>query len=145
AAQQIIKDKRLIGVFQRAGRLSEANRVAQLQVARQQYYPASDNVLVPIDGRILTGPIGAIIKSEAGLATLMDRKVNTGKLDPLLTVLQGIARAYKVQTFEGFGKYEREIVEKMRWRKSYLEDSTLSQPVQNPENNSQDQPAFPPR
>ncbi|MBL8059153.1 MAG: hypothetical protein JNK63_00385 [Chthonomonas sp.] len=145
AAQQIIKDKRLIGVFQRAGRLSEANRIAQLQIAKQQYYPAGDSLLVPVDGRILSGTVGAIIKSEAGLATLMDRKVNTGKLDPILPVLQGIARTYKIQNFDDFAKYELEIVEKMRWRKSYLEDSTLSQPVRKPDNNSQGQPIFPPK
>ena len=145
AALQIIKDKRLIGVFQRAGRLSDANRIAQLQIAKQQYYPAGDNLLVPVDGRILSGTVGSIIKSEAGLATLMDRKVNTGKLDPILTVLQGLARAYKVQKFEDFANHEREIVEKMRWRKSYLDEPTLTQPVQKPDNNSQGQPTFPPR
>lgn len=144
AARQIITDKRLIAVFQRAGRLSTPNRVAQLKVAKDEYYPVSDSILVPVDGRALGGKVGQIIRSEAGLATLMDRKVNTGKLDPLLSVLQGIARKYKIERFDQFADVEREIVSAMRWRKNYLEDSSLSQPTQKPDTNSQGQPSFPP-
>ena len=145
AARQIILDKRLIAVFQRAGRVSAANRVAQLAVAKSEYYPVNDSLLIPVDGRVLSGKVGQIFRSEAGLATLMDRKVNTGKLDPILTVLQRVARENKLERFEQFADHERQIVGLMRWRKNYLEDSTLTQPAQKPDTNSQSQPSFPPK
>jgi hypothetical protein len=145
AARQIILDKRLIAVFQRAGRMSTANRVAQLAVAKSEYFPINDSLLIPVDGRVLSGKVGEIFQSEAGLATLMDRKVNTGKLDPILTVLQKVAREFKLERFEQFANYERQIIGMMRWRKNYLEDLTLTQPAQKPDTNSQGQPSFPPK
>ncbi len=142
ANKAIIDDKRLIAVFQRAGRLSEANRIAQLRVARDEYYPDNESLLVTVDGRILAGKVGEIIRSEAGMATLMDRKVNTGKLGPIITVLERIARSNKLQSFGEFAKFEREIIQGVKWRKDYLADSTLSQPSQKPDNSSQGRPPF---
>jgi hypothetical protein len=66
AVQKVIADKRLTAVFQRAGRRSEAFRVAQIQVARQRYWPANDPVTVQINGRTLIGKVSDMIRSEAG-------------------------------------------------------------------------------
>lgn len=128
AAMKIIEDKRLIAVFQRAGKLSQAFRAAQIKVAKAMYYPGNDEVAIQVGGQTLSGPISTIVKSEAGMATLMDRKVNTGTLNPLPLVLALIAGENRVQKFEDLAKYERDIVAAMKFRKDYLADTTLTQP-----------------
>jgi hypothetical protein len=76
---RVIEDKRLTAVFQRAGRKSEAFRVAQIKTARASYWPAGDPVQITLpNGKTISGVVSDFIKSEAGLATLLDRKVNTG-------------------------------------------------------------------
>lgn len=128
AVQQVIRDKRLIAVFQRAGLKSELYNAAQIRTAKRLFYPGDDPVSVTIAGRTLAGKIKDIVKSEAGMATLMDRKVNTGRLDPLPQVLAEIAEQRKISFFLDLAKYEREIIEKMRYRKDYLADPQLSKP-----------------
>ena len=128
AALKIIDDKRLIAVFQRAGKLSKAFRMAQIRVAKAAYYPGDDVVTIQVGGKTLSGPVSTFIKSEAGMATLMDRKVNTGTLEPLPTVLALIAGENRIENFEDLAKYERDIVSAMKFRKDYLGDPTLTQP-----------------
>lgn len=131
AAKQIIEDKRLIAVFQRAGQVSRPFRIAQLQVAKDQYYPADETFSVQLSGQSTTVKVSDIVKSEAGLATLMDRKVNTGKITPLATKAQEVANMFGVKSVGELAQFEREIVAGLRLRKSYLDDETLSQPVAN--------------
>lgn len=145
AAMEIIQDKRLIAVFQRAGRISTPFRVAQLQVAKEMYYPADDEIFVSVDGRILAGRVNQIFRSEAGLAALMDRKVNTGRLDPLNQVIANIARRHNIREFAQLADFEREIIQGIIWRKNTLNDPTLSQPRTKPDTNSQGSPTFPPQ
>jgi hypothetical protein len=128
AAQTIIKDKRLIAVFQKAGRESEAFKISQIKVAYEQYYPENDLVTVLVGYSPLTGRVGDIIKSESGMATLMDRKVNTGKVEPLVSVLAEIATANNIATFSDFATYERDIVAALKYRKDYLTFGDLTQP-----------------
>lgn len=132
AAQLIIADKRLAAVFQRAGRLSRGFRVAQLRVAKDLYYPGDDQIVVNSGKAVLSGKVSDVVKSEAGLATLMDRKVHTGRLDPLKQVLESIASANELTSFSDLAKWEQEVVEKLKNRKSYLGDETLSQPSATP-------------
>lgn len=128
AVLKVIVDKRLTAVFHRAGQVSKAFKVAQLKSAAEQYYPADDALSVPIDGSTLTGKISDVIKSEAGLATLMDRKVNTGHLDRLTSILAGLASEHEARSLGELAKYERDIVAQLRYRKNYLGDPSLSQP-----------------
>lgn len=128
ANRRIIEDKRLIAAFQRAGLKSDNFNAAQIRTAKSQYYPATDTVDIGLAGVSLTGKVGDFIKSEAGMATLMDRKVNTGTFGPLVPTLQQIAVEKKLRSFTDFAKYEREIVVALKYRKDYLEDKTLSQP-----------------
>jgi hypothetical protein len=128
ANRQIIRDKRLIAVFQRAGLKSATFNAAQIRTAKSQYYPAEDTVDIGIGGISLTGRISDFIKSEAGMATLMDRKVNTGSFGPLAAVLQKLALEKSVKSFPEFAKYERQIIEGLKYRKDYLADKSLSQP-----------------
>lgn len=128
ANKRIIEDKRLIAVFQRAGKVSDAYNAAQIRAAKNQFYPADDNISISIAGVTVTGKVKDFIKTEAGMATLMDRKVNTGKLDPLGTVLQKLLLKYSVSSFQELAKYERQIVTELKYRKDYLKDTSLSQP-----------------
>ncbi|MCB0826780.1 MAG: hypothetical protein KDC26_11370 [Armatimonadetes bacterium] len=129
AAMQIIKDRRLIAVFHRAGKLSEEYRIAQILTAKSQYFPAQDTLEVKLGDKTLKGKIGDIVKSEAGLATLMDRKVNTGKYGDLESVLASMALSYKVESWEQFAPLEYEIINAMEYRDNYLERKDLSQPA----------------
>lgn len=128
AAAKIIAQKPLIAVFQRAGQTSRAFRVAQIEVARDQYLPTHDPVVFTVGDRQIACTVADIVKSEAGLATLMDRKVNTGKLDPLAEVLADIFATNKLQKPEELAKYERDLVAAIRFRKDYLADASLVQP-----------------
>ena len=129
AALQIIEDPRMTAVFQRAGLKSDPFIAAQIRSAKSQFFPADDVLKITSGGLVLSGKVSDIIKSEAGLATLMDRKVNTGKLDPLAAVLSDIATTSNVTSFSDLASHELEIIQKMKYRKNYLEDATLSQPV----------------
>lgn len=129
AAQAIIDDKRLIAVFQRAGQVSRAFRVAQIAVAKEQYYPANDAVSVTLsDGRSLSGIVSDFIKSESAMAILMDRKVNTGKLDPLAEVIAFCAEECNAKELKDLSRYERDIAAALKYRKDYLLDASLTQP-----------------
>lgn len=128
ANRRIIEDKRLIAAFQRAGLKSTAFNAAQIRTAKSQYYPADDTVDIGIPGISLVGKVKDFIKSEAGMATLMDRKVNTGSFGPLVTTLQKMALDKKLTKFADFAKYERDIVVALKYRKDYLDDKSLSQP-----------------
>src|SRR5262249_49827049 len=87
AVLKVIEDKRLAAVFQRAGRRSPAFRVAQIRVARAHYWPAADPVAVKVGGQEVNGTVADVIRSEAGMATLFDRKVNRGTIVPFADVL----------------------------------------------------------
>ncbi|HVL38310.1 MAG TPA: hypothetical protein VM328_02860 [Fimbriimonadaceae bacterium] len=128
AAQTIIADKRLIAVFQRAGLKSEPFRVAQIAVAKEQYYPADDVVPVAFGSNIVLVKVRDVVRSEAGMSTLMDRKVNTGKIDLLAAVLSEIVAENRLRDPKELARFEHDIIVAMRFRKDYLADASLSQP-----------------
>jgi hypothetical protein len=136
AALTIIRDKRLIAVFQHAGQSSKAFRVAQLQVAKEQYYPGDDAVTLNLGGNKTTVKIGDFIRSEAGMATLMDRKVNTGNVGNLSAVASSVANSYGVRSVEGLAEFEAEIIRQMKYRKDYTADGFLTQPAARASRNS---------
>mgnify|MGYP005837070479 CR=1 FL=1 len=129
AARKVIEDQRLIAVFQRAGLRSREYRLSQIEIAAAEYFPADDPIAIVLKGRTVNGRVGDVIKSEAGLATLMDRKVNTGTLDPLPLILTLVAADSGASTLQELSKFERDIVRAMRYRKDYLADTTLTQPA----------------
>ncbi|MBI1757124.1 MAG: hypothetical protein HYR64_08475 [Fimbriimonas ginsengisoli] len=128
AARAIIEDKRLTAVFQRAGRVSNAFRVAQLRAARRMYYPADDLVPVRTGDATIKLRVGDVVRSEAGMATLMDRKVNTGNLNPLPDLLSGLARDLGITNADEFAAHEMEIIEAMSFRRDFLAEASLTQP-----------------
>jgi len=128
ASQKVVDEKRLSTVFLRAGMLSRGYRVAQLSIARDRYMPTTDAVAVNVEGNTVAGTVADVVRSEAGMATLMDRKVHAGTLAPLATILQEMAATVKPKALGDLVPYEREIIERMRYRKDYLADTSLTQP-----------------
>lgn len=132
ANARIIEDKRLIAVFGRAGEKSPGFRAAQVRAAKAIYWPSEDHVNVTLNGVVTPVRVGDLVTSEAGLATLFDRKVNTGHVDVLGDAASRIAAAQGLTTVEDLAKYEKTLVTLVRYRKDYLSDSTLSQPADPP-------------
>ena len=124
----IINDPRLIAIFQRAGRVSREFRVSQLRTADAMYWPGDDPIRVEVNGRILTGKVSDIFTSEAGLATLMDRKVNTGNFRELNNLLVTAAREYGFESLSEFRQIEWLLIDALEYRKDYTLDANLSQP-----------------
>ena len=130
AAKAIINDKRLASIFEHAGQTSRAFRVAQLMIAKQEYYPSEDALAVKVNGEVIEGKVGDFVHSEAAMATLMDRKVNTGNLDPLPWVLARIAEQRNCHSPADLALHEREVVAALTLRKNYLEEPGLTKPVE---------------
>lgn len=128
AADAIIADKRLTAVFVRAGRVSQAFRLAQLRQAYEEYYPGHQRVEITIAGRRQAVEVRELIRSEAAMAVLMDRLVNTGRLDPLAGTLQDLIDSYGLTSASQLADFERHVAQRLRYRKDYLVDASLSQP-----------------
>lgn len=128
AAQKIIMDKRLASVFQRAGRVSREFKVAQLMIAKEMYHPASDTIKVRAGGRSWNVRVAEVFRSEAGIATLMDRKVNTGKLGSLDAVASSMVMRAGLDRPEDLALLEHDLIQAMKYRKDYLSDPTLTKP-----------------
>jgi len=128
AARKIIDDKRLTAVFQRAGELSEVFQVCQLRVAKDRYYPSEQIVQLLIAGQELKVRVGDFVRSEAGMATLFDRKVNTGNIEPLAAVCNKLAKENAISSVKELSQFEYEIIRSLRWRADYLGSAELQKP-----------------
>jgi ribosomal 30S subunit maturation factor RimM len=128
AVLKVVDDKRLAAVFQLAGLRSTAFRAAQINVAKNRYYPADLPIQVTLNGQTLTGRVRDIIRSEAGLATLFDRKVNLGNIRLLNQVLTQTMVKRNLTKLDQLIPFEREIITAMKWRRDFLKDATLQQP-----------------
>ena len=128
AVLKVIDDTRLAAIFHRAGRTSSAFRVAQIRVAKSGYWPEDDALTVEVDGRTLTGKVSDVVRSEAGLATFFDRKVNRGNIDPLAEVVGRTMKAHRLKRLTDAARYEREIIAACKYRADFLMDGTLTQP-----------------
>ena len=69
-----------------------------------------------------------MVKSEAGLATLLDRKINTGNIRPFVDIVAKVMADNKLKTLAEATKYEKPIVAELTYRRSFLEEPTLGQP-----------------
>ena len=130
AVQKTIHDPRLVAVFQSAGRSSTAFRVAQIQTAKRSYYPADDPITVTLpNGATLTGRVGDVLHSEAGMATAFDRKVNTGHAAPeVAAAAVSVLAAHGLTTLADLAPYEREVITALKYRADFLADKSLGQP-----------------
>jgi hypothetical protein len=129
ATLKTVSDRRLIAIFQRAGLKSDAFNAAQIRSAKAQFWPEFDNVSVELaSGKKITGRVSDFVKSEAGIATLMDRKVNTGNIAKLASVLDQLAPRVRPTSMADYAPYEGEIIRLMTYRRNFLEDPELSKP-----------------
>lgn len=128
AVRKTVDDKRLVAVFQRAGRHSMAFRAAQIEVAKAHYWPTDDTFAITVNDQMVTGKVSDVISSEAGIATLFDRKVNRGSIKPFAEVLTKVMTAHNLTQLKDVAPYEKEIVAALKYRTDYLQDPTLSQP-----------------
>jgi hypothetical protein len=128
AVMKVVDDKRLTAVFQRAGKRSRAFRVAQVKIARFQYWPAEDAVKVLLGGQEVQGRVSDVVKSEAGMATLFDRKVNRGNINPFSNLVAQVISKYQLKTIAEASRYEKEIVLALKYREAFLNDPLLTQP-----------------
>lgn len=128
AVLRVVDDKRLTAVFQRAGRRSVHFRAAQVKVAKSRYWPADDVVTVAANGREFRVKVSDIIRSEAGIATLFDRKVNRGNINPFPEVVGRVMEKYNLTDPKQAAAYEREIVAELTYREDFLKEPSLGQP-----------------
>lgn len=126
---EIINNRRYASAFVRAGRLSSAFRTSQIRVAVARYYPGDDQVTLSIAGSDQTVRIRDFVKTEAGMATLMDRKVNTGKYGDLIAICESLAADYGLTKAKDLAKVEYQIIRAMKYRKDYMDTTyALSRP-----------------
>ena len=128
AVRKVIEDKRLTACFQRAGRRSLEFRTAQVKVAKSHYWPADDRVKLIVNGQTIECAVKDLVRSEAGMATLFDRKVNRGTIAPFADVVSRVMTARGCRTPDDARKYEREIIAELKYRHDFLSESSLSQP-----------------
>lgn len=135
AVRKTIADPRLVSLFQAAGRRSQAFRIAQIQMAKRGYYPANDPLIVTLPGGMtLTGKVGDVLQSEAGMATAFDRKVNTGHCAPeVAAAVTQVMTAHALKKLSDVTPFEREVVQLIQYRTDFLLDKTLTQPPVPPE------------
>ncbi|MBC7807283.1 MAG: hypothetical protein H7145_14170 [Akkermansiaceae bacterium] len=127
AVRQVIDDKRLTAVFERAAAF-DGFRLAQVAVARSQYWPADDTFPVGAG----TVRVGDVVRSEAGMATLMDKKVNRGNIRDFADVAGKIMTERGLTDTRDLSKYERSLIAAMKYRGDFLADKSLSQPSPEP-------------
>jgi hypothetical protein len=132
AVMTLIRNRRLISVFQRAGRHSIAFRTAQVDVAKAHYWPAQNPLTVTVKGKTITGKVNDVVKSEAGLATLFDRKVNRGTVAPLADVVAQVMTEHNLKTLADASAYEYDIIAALKYREDFLNSPNLSQPAPSP-------------
>lgn len=127
AAHAIIRDKRLIAVFQRAGR-GEAFQIAQLRSAHDQFFPANEILNVSLGGVRHQVRAGDVFRSEAGLATLMDRKVNIGNIREVAAVVESLAAQFGIRDRGRLADIEHMAVRQLRYRLDFTASRDLTQP-----------------
>lgn len=127
AVRQVIDDKRLTAVFERAASF-DGFRLAQVAVARSQYWPGDDTFAVGLG----TVRVGDVVRSEAGMATLMDKKVNRGNIRDFAEVAERVMTERGLTDIRDLAKYERTLIAAMKYRGDFLADRSLSQPAAEP-------------
>lgn len=127
ANDRIISDKRLIAVFQRAGMFGSF-RAAQVRAAQARFWPMNDKVTVKIGLKTFTGVVSDVIRSEAGKAVLLDRKVNLGNTRAINDVLQAIAAVKPIEGIQDFSFFEALIIKCLEHRYKPDLDDTLVKP-----------------
>ena len=83
---------------------------------------------VTVDTQTLSAKVSDLIKSEAGMATLMDRKVNRGNLGAINEAVAQIMQTNQLKAVKDAAPYEKTLMAAMKYRADYLSDPALTQP-----------------
>lgn len=123
-------DLRLAAVFVIAGATRQSFQVAQIRLAKLTYFDPmmSAKLFVRFGDSQSTFLLSDVIRSEAGLATILDRYVNTGRMGPISETAQKFIDQYRLTSLAQLQRREREIVQALVFRRNYLDDSNLTQP-----------------
>jgi hypothetical protein len=132
AVKCMVDDPRLVGVFVHAGRFSIKWKAAQVRAAYKVYWPMDGEITLQLAGSPTTCKVSDIVQSEAGITTLLDRKINRGNIREFPDVVNRIAKAHGCETLSDIQKYEKEIVAAMRYRVDFLKANDLGQPADPP-------------
>jgi hypothetical protein len=146
AVHAIRDDKRLTAVFQNAGERSRAYQLAQLRLAREIYYLASQGFtlkcLVRAGDRALvitlSGRYGEVLRSEAGKVAIMDGAVHLGPRkaqERFNRACNSVIQEKGITTLRALAEYEALITPLVQppGRIRATEDKDLSQPTAAPE------------
>lgn len=104
---------------------AQETAAAARQVERQTSNPAYRSW---VETRILSARVSDLVRSEAGMATLMDRKVHRGNIRAINEVAATLMREHKLANIEDLARHERALVAAMKHRGDFLSDSILGQP-----------------
>ena len=111
------------------GRAAEAAAAAPAVAATPPAVPtAGATPEAWTERKVLTARVGDVVRSEAGMATLMDRKVNRGNIRLINEVAANLMREKGLKRVEDLAQYEREVVAAMKYRHDFLADPILGQP-----------------
>jgi hypothetical protein len=135
AVKCIVDDPRLVGVFVHAGRYSIKWMAAQVRAAYKVYWPMDGEITLQLGGNPTSCKVSDIVQSEAGITTLLDRKINRGNIREFPDVVNRIAKSHGCASLDEIRQYEKEIVAAMRYRVDFLKSSDLGQPAEPPADN----------
>ncbi|MBX3111337.1 MAG: hypothetical protein KF857_04945 [Fimbriimonadaceae bacterium] len=128
AAWRVRTDARLAAVLSRAGRLSPGFQAAQVRTAIALFWPGDKRATWTTGGRTYTARLADVFRSDAGMATLLDRSVNTGDVSTVLNVVQGQAVRSGARSAADLAVYEGDFVRALRYRQDFTAVAGLSKP-----------------
>ncbi len=128
AAQKIIEDKRLTAIFQRAGKVSKPFQIEQLRMAQRLFDPRFQKFSATINGQTMNLFVNDVIRSEAGLATVMDRLINTGSIGNIGQVVSTLAAQYNIKTTSEIASLEDLLINELSYRRDFTQIASLKKP-----------------
>ncbi len=143
AVRRIQADKRLTAVFVRAGRVSAAFRGEQIHMALAMFWPGDRVVDWQSGGRRFSARLGEVFRSQAGMATVMDRLVNTGDVSAVLAVVRDRAVASGAKGAADLSNQESRLIRELRYRQDFMLLAGLTKPTELVASASATPPPFP--
>lgn len=126
------RDVRLAAALQMAAIEHPALVAAQLDIVQTRYNPLLAKVAFPFSGRTVNIPLAKVFRSEAGIATLLDRLVNRGNLASVREVLARKASELGTADLVALAAEEADLCRQLAYRADFLADKSLSQPASRP-------------
>ncbi|MBS1708208.1 MAG: hypothetical protein JSS65_05730 [Armatimonadetes bacterium] len=130
AVRRVQSDPRLAAVFCRAGRLSEGYQAVQVKMALALFWPGEKSVGWTVANRNYSARLVDIFRSDAGMATLFDRSVNTGDLSPVLATVREAASRIGAKSAADLAAQESRLMQALRYRKDFTVVAGLSRPAE---------------